>query len=159
DASWGFFFGTTGILLVLYHAFVDRDRIFRRMYAYLGMVAIALAILLRVVPVGGVVGARFAVAGFPALFLGLVLLIASVRLEVEKNFRTILLAILGGIGAVAILAAVTIGLFTRQQFLTGEGGVHLILGLLFVGAYIGQQDSDDGAYFAGLGLGAVGLVA
>jgi ABC-2 type transport system permease protein len=155
----GFFSVTTGLLLVLCHAFVDRDRIFRRMYAYLGMTAIALAILLRIWPVGGVVGARFGVAGFPALVLGLVLVIATVRLETEKQFRQILLAVLGVVGALEILAALGVGLFSHLPFLPGEGGVHLLVGLLYVGAFIGQQDSDDPAYYAGLGLGAVGLIA
>ncbi len=159
DASWGFFFATTGVMLVLFHAFVDRDPIFRRMYGYLGMTAIALALLLRVIPSGGVVGGRFALAGFPALLLGLVLLIATLRSETEQHFRKILLAVLGIVGAIEILAAVGVGLFSHLPFLAGEGGIHLIMGLLFVGTYIGQQDSEDAAYYAGLGLGAVGLIA
>lgn len=157
--AWGFVFATTGLLLVICHALVDRDRVFRRMYAYLGLTAIALAILLRVIPSGGVVGGRFAVVGFPALLVGLILIVGTVRLETEKQFRTILLTVLGVIGAVEILAAVGVGLFAHLPFLAGEGGVHLIMGALFVGAYIGQQDSEDAAYYAGLGLGAVGLIA
>jgi hypothetical protein len=155
----GFMFATTGILLVICHACVDRDRVFRRMYAYLGLLAIALAIILRVIPVQGVYGARFAVAGFPALLLGLILLVATVRLETERQWRTILLAVLGIVGAVEILAAVFVGVFAHLPFLAGEGGVHLVMGLLFVGAFIAQQDSDEIAYYAGAGLALVGLIA
>src|SRR6266478_274257 len=72
----GFFIATPGILLVLFHAFSDRDRVFRRMYAGLGLVAIAAALIIRVLPGGGAVGAWFPLVGFPALVLGLVLLIA-----------------------------------------------------------------------------------
>src|SRR4051794_26830962 len=57
EAPTGFFLITSGLMLVLVHAFIDRDRIFRRMYAYLGLAFIGMAILLRVWPVGGVVGA------------------------------------------------------------------------------------------------------
>ena len=129
------------------------------MYAYLGLLAIALAILLQVLPGGGRVGGRFPVFGFPSLLLGLVLLVATVRLETERGFRLILLSVLGAVGAIEILAAIGIGLFTHIAFLPGEGGIHLVFGLLFVGAYIGLQDRDDLAYYAGLGLGATGLVA
>ncbi len=155
----GFFSITGGIFLVLFQAFVDRDRVFRRLYSGIGLFLIAAAIALRVWPTSAGVGAYFPAVGFPALALGLVLLIATARLETEKAYRAFLIKVLGVLGAVMIVAAVGVGLFSHLPFLPGEGAVHLILGLFFVGAYIGQQDSETAAYYAGAALGAVGLVA
>jgi ABC-type transport system involved in multi-copper enzyme maturation permease subunit len=159
EAGTGFVCITSGLMLVLVHAFVDRERVFRRIYAYVGIGLIGVAILMRILPVEGVYGANFPYFGFPSLLLGLVFTIASARLETDKGMRTIFISILGGIGAIEILSAVLIGVFTRLPFLAGEGGVHMIMGLLFVGAYIALQDSDDTAYYAGLGLAAVGALA
>ncbi len=161
DMGQGFFAITSGLMLVLVHAFIDRERVFRRIYAYLGLALIGLAIILRVVPVSGVYGARFATGGFPALLLGLVLLIATIRLETDRQFRSILLLVVGLVGAVEILATIAVGVFapTRISFLAGEGAVHLIMGLFYVGTYIGLQESDDAGYYAALGLGAAGAFA
>jgi ABC-type transport system involved in multi-copper enzyme maturation permease subunit len=159
EPSTGFVSATLGLLLVLFHAFVDRDRMFRRIYAYLGLLFIAMAILLRCVPAGGQVGGHFATWGFPALLLGLVLVVAATRIETEKPFRTLLVNVLGGIGAIEILAAIGIGVFTRLPFVAGEGAIHLVVGLLYFGAFLGLNDSDDLIYYAGLALGAVGLIA
>jgi ABC-2 type transport system permease protein len=159
-AGPGFMCVTLGLCLVLFHAFVDRERVFRRFYASLGLFSIAAALLLRVWPTSAGMGAYFPYAGFPALFLGLVLLIATVRLEAEKSWRTILINILGGVGAVMVLAGVGVGLFARlPNFLPGEGAFYLIVGLLYFGAFIAQQESEDIAFYAGLALGAAGLVA
>jgi ABC-type transport system involved in multi-copper enzyme maturation permease subunit len=159
EPGTGFVAATLGLLFVLFHAFVDRDQLFRRIYAYLGLLFIALAILLRFLPSSEGLGARFNVGGFPALLLGLILVLATVRTETEKSFRTLLINVLGGIGAIEILAAIGVGLFTRIPFLAGEGAVHLLMGLLYVGAFIGQQDSEDITHYAGLALGAIGLFA
>jgi hypothetical protein len=155
----GFFSATTGLCLILFHAFVERERVFRRMYSGLGLFFIAVALLLRVWP-GEAVRGWFPVLGFPSLVVGLVLLLATARLEGEKGWRTLLVNVLGGLGAAMTLIAVLVGLFARFPFLPGEGGIYLVLGLLYVGAYIGLQEPGSPAgYYAGLGLAAVGLLA
>ena len=64
---WTSFFSiSTGLLLVFFHAFVDQDRIFRRLYAGMGLIAIAVAVLVRVWPGAGGVGAMFPMIGIPA---------------------------------------------------------------------------------------------
>jgi ABC-2 type transport system permease protein len=106
------------------------------------------------------VGGWFPVIGLPALALGLILLIATARQEPEKGWRTFLVNVLGAVGAAMILAGVGVGLSSRVSgFLPGEGVVHLILGLFFIGAFIGLQDTEKGSYYAGLALGGVGLIA
>jgi ABC-type transport system involved in multi-copper enzyme maturation permease subunit len=112
------------------------------------------------VPGSGGVGTWFPLIGIPALLLGLIMLVATARQEPEKGWRAFLLNVLGGVGAAMILAAVGVGLFSRfTNFLPGEGLVHLILGLFFVGAFISLQENEDIAYYAGLALGGVGLIA
>src|SRR5438552_2719535 len=75
---WTSFFSMSlGVCLVLFHSFVDGDRVFRRLYAGAGLFALVVALLLRVWPGGGGLGAWFPLFGFPALILGLVLLVAT----------------------------------------------------------------------------------
>jgi len=150
---------TIGILADFYHAFVDRDRVFRRMYAGIGLVLIAVAVALRFWPTSIGFGGYFPMAGVPALMLGLVLLVASVRGETERNWRVYIVNLTGVLGLLMILAAVGIGLFTRMPYLSGEGALLAVVGLLYVGTFINFQETDDSAYYTGLGLGAIGLIA
>src|SRR5262249_53921178 len=107
----------------------------------------------------------FAVGGVSALLLGLVLLVATARQEAERNWRTFLINAMGVVGAVLIVIPVLLGVFANQArvllvYLPGEGAVELLLGLFYVPASIALQESGGPAGFsAGLGLGAVGLVA
>jgi ABC-2 type transport system permease protein len=158
--GWSFFLITTGLMLVFFHAFVDQDRVFRRLYAGMGLIAIAVAVLVRVLPSAGGVGAWFPLIGLPALALGLILLIATARQEPEKGWRTFLVNVLGAVGAAMILTGVGVGLFSPvTSSLPGQGVLHLIVGLFFVAAFISLQDTEKLGYYAGLALGGVGLIA
>ena len=104
----------------------------------------------------------FYLGGVPGLFIGLIILVAVIRNETDAYFRTLMLNILGGLGAVLIAYCVIQGLRDPlpYSFLPGEGVLLLIIGLLFVSAYIGQQElNSERGYYAGLGLGAVGVLA
>jgi ABC-type transport system involved in multi-copper enzyme maturation permease subunit len=162
EATTGFMSITVGLLLVVFHAFADRERAIRRLYSSLGLFGIALAVIIRVWPAPGV-RERFPIIGLPALGLSLVLLIASARSETEKGWRTLLINILGAVGALMILTAVGVGVFTPGSFviqhLPGELGIYLVLGLLYLGAFIAMVESAEISYYAGLALGAVGLLA
>jgi ABC-2 type transport system permease protein len=156
--TWGFIFITVGVLLIIAHSFSDRELVFRRLYAILGFVGVGVAILVRIWPAESVRG-RFAIIGIPALVLALIFLIGSARRETEKSWRTVLINVIGAVGAVMILIAVAVGLFTRIPYLPGEGGMFLVIGLLYFGTFIAMVESADLSYYAGLALGAVGLIA
>ena len=48
--GWGAFFLTIGLVLILYHAFVDKDLQFRRVYMGLGLLLTAGGVLLHLLP-------------------------------------------------------------------------------------------------------------
>ncbi len=154
--GWGSFFLSIGLVLILYHAFVDKDLQFRRVYMGLGLLLGALGVLLRILPLGGGIGGLFLPYGILALTLALPILLAVLRNETSPSLRQLLLRFVGGLGAVMILAGLLIGQFS-MDFLTGEGVLFLILGLFYVGTFIGLQDvGSDVGYHAGLALGYVG---
>ncbi len=157
-AGWGAFFLSLGLVLVLYHAFVDADVQFRRVYTGLGLLLAAIGVLLRVLPLGGSVGALFVPFGIYALALALLFLFAVLRNETSPTLKAGLLRLLGTLGAVMILAGIVVGQW-RADFLAVEGVLLLILGLLYVTTYIGMQDPVTGAgYYAGILLGVAGAV-
>jgi ABC-2 type transport system permease protein len=171
--AWGFAFGSLGILLLIYHSFVETDFQFRRMYAFTAMGLVVLGILSRLLafrsgevitrPIAFTGMQLFFYFGVPALFLGLIFLITVLRNETDTKFRNFLINLVGIAGALMIGAAVAAAVyplssFRASEFFTGDGIVLMLLGLLYVCTYIGQQDNHDHAYFAGLALGAAGLV-
>src|SRR5437868_4005073 len=96
----------------------------------------------------------------PAFFLGLIVLIAVIRNETDAYFRTLLINVVGGLGALMILAAMFLGMRdTNHQYLPGEGAAFLLLGLLYAGTYIGMQEANSQkGYRATLALGAIGIL-
>ena len=156
--GWGFLLASVGLYLVVLHAFRDRDVQFRRLYAVLGMALVLVGAGTRVLPSEAGLGAWFPPVGLPALLFGLVFLIAVVRYETEAGWRGMLLGIIGVAGAIMVAVPMVVGFF-RPDYLAGEGTAVLLLGLFYVSAYIGLQDTgSDRGYYAGFALGAVGLV-
>src|SRR5437763_604099 len=47
--DWGLRFATVGICLLIYHAFVERDLQFRRLYGYVGLELVIIGVALRVI--------------------------------------------------------------------------------------------------------------
>jgi len=70
----------------------------------------------------------FLLYGLPGLTLGLVAVVAAVRNETDVPFRTLLLNIIGGVGA-ALIAFSAVQGYRDLNFLSTEGVALLILGL------------------------------
>jgi ABC-2 type transport system permease protein len=154
--GWGAFLLSIGLVLIIYHAFVDKDLQFRRAYMAAGLFLAAVGVLLHVLPAGGGVGGLFLPYGVFALSLALLLLLAVLRNEETPLLRAGLLRVVGGLGAVMIVAGFVVGQF-NTDFLAGEGILLLILGLFYVGGFIGMQDAgSDVGYYAGVALGVAG---
>src|ERR1051325_1336551 len=150
--AWGFFFGSIGVVLLLYHSFVERDFQFRRIYAFVGIALVLIGVILRLLAFKAApVLTRRASSnpeliyyfGVPGLALGLILLIAVIRNETDAYFRSVLVNITGGIGLLMIGSAIVVASYRRHveanDYLAGEGVVMLILGLFYACTYIGQE--------------------
>lgn len=176
--AWGFFFASLGAVGLMFHAFAERDFQFRRIYAFVGIALILAGVILRLLALRqGIAIARlnftwvqlFYFFGIPGLSIGLIFVLAVIRNETDLGFRNLLMMLLGVVGALMIAACVVVGLgvsfnainaITAGNFLAGEGALLMLLGLLYVGVYIGQQETNsERAYYAGLGLGAAGIAS
>jgi ABC-type transport system involved in multi-copper enzyme maturation permease subunit len=156
--DWGFRFATIGVCLILYHTFVDRDLQFRRLYGFLGLALMIGGVVLRLMAFRTGFAAWFPLYGFPALTIGLIFAVAVLRNETDLSFRNLLLNCLGIEGGLMIAFSALMGM-RDANFLPGEGTVLLLLGLAYVGAYIGQQEAgSDRAYYAALAIGGIGLL-
>jgi ABC-2 type transport system permease protein len=154
--GWGAFFLSIGLVLVLYHAFVDKDLQFRRVDMAAGLFLAAVGVVFRILPAGGSMGGMFLPYGIFALALALLFLLAVLRNEESPVIRMGLVRVVGGLGAIMILAGLLIGQF-KPDFLAGEGVLLLLLGLFYVGGFIGMQElGRDTAYYAGVALGVAG---
>jgi ABC-2 type transport system permease protein len=157
--GWGAFFLSIGLVLILYHAFVEKDQQFRLVYMGLGIILAVCGLLLRALPFGDVVGGWFVPYGIYALALALLLLTAVLRNETNAQLKMTVVRILGAIGAVLIVASLVIGQF-NADFLAVEGVLLLILGLFYVGAFIGMQEpASETGFRAGRALGIVGAIS
>jgi ABC-type transport system involved in multi-copper enzyme maturation permease subunit len=151
--TWGLVFGTTGLALILAHAFADKEVQFRRLYGFFAIVMLLLAVVLRVLPTRTGFGAWFLPYGVPLMAIGFLLTLAVLRNETDDFWRTLLLRLIGALGAVMILAGVGVGLI-QADFVPGEGIVLILLGTCFVGGFIGMQGiGSDLGYYAGVALG------
>ncbi len=158
--AWGFFLGTIGLCLLLYHVFCESDIQFRRLYAVLGLALVAFGVFTRAMALRTPENLSwFMLGGLPALFVGAVVLAAVIRSETQTNIREILLNICGGV-AVAIVAFCFYHALRRDtNFLAGEGAILMILGLIYAAIFIGMQEiTSDRGYYAGMALGLVGLL-
>ncbi len=157
-SGWGAFALSVGLILILHHAFVDKDTQYRRVYMAAGLLLGALGVALRFLPLGGTVGGLFLPYGFYSLALALLFILAVLRHEDSKDLRSLLLGVLGAVAAVMILAGLVVGQF-NPDFLAGEGVLLLMLGLFYAGAFIGMQDTaSDTGYRAAFALGSAGAV-
>ena len=168
----GFFFATIGLVLILFHVFAEHDMQFRRLYGFFGVALIAGGVVLKFVAFKAEYSTWFALGGVPALFIGLIIIVAVARNETDAYFRMLLLNLVGGLGTLLIAFAISNGIrasgtpqaalemarLATFNYLPGEGAILLTLGLLYICAYIGLQDAtSERGYYAALGLGGVGL--
>jgi ABC-2 type transport system permease protein len=147
-----------GLAAMLFHAAFDRDVQFRRAYMALGFAApFLIGVFLCLVPYPEHMGDQFK-AGFLFMSLALLFVLAVLRNETEPAGRQNLQYALGAIG----LALSVIGLAggcIKGPFMLPYGTLLSILGFCYAGSFVASRGvSDDRAYYAGIGLGAGGLL-
>ncbi len=160
SGTWGLVFATTGLALILFHAFADTEVQVRRLYGFFAIVCLLGGAVLRVLPTKAGMGAWFLPYGVPLLALGFLLALAVLRNETDAFWHALLLRLVGALGAIAVIAGVAIGLFQPDN-LPGEGIVLIVLGTFFVGGFVGMQGlGSDAGYYTGIALGffAVGVI-
>ena len=70
--GWGFFFGSIGLCLLLFHAFSEHDLQFRRLYGVAGLALILGGVILRLVAFRSAANMPwFFLGGVPGMFIGL----------------------------------------------------------------------------------------
>jgi hypothetical protein len=157
--SWATLLTAMGLAGLLFHAAFDRDVQWRRLYMTFAYAALVVGAFLCVFPTSNNTwGASFRY-GIPCLVLALVFFLAFLRNEHEPFVRNVSELTLGGAGALMVL----IGLFggtIKGEFLLPIGLVLSLLGLIYLAGFVGTRGlSDDLAYYAGLAVGGVGLLA
>lgn len=149
---------SAGMIALLFHAALDWDVQFRRIYMFFAFAVFALGVLFALAPYPSHVGDQF-LKGFVCLVLALLFMLAFLRNEDDAWMRNVALLFLGAAGVVMAI----VGLFggnIKSEFLLPYGALLALLGLVYVTAFIsGRGISDDLAYRAGLGLGILGLLA
>lgn len=160
SGTWGLVFATTGLALILFHAFADSEIQVRRLYGFFTIVCLLGGAVLRIVPTKAGMGAWFLPYGVPLLALGFLLALAVLRNETDAFWHALLLRLLGALGALGVIGGVAIGLFQPEN-LPGEGIVLIVLGTFFLGGFVGMQGlGSDTGYYTGIALGffAVGVL-
>jgi ABC-type transport system involved in multi-copper enzyme maturation permease subunit len=155
-AGWGVMFLTFGIAGLLYHAFVEKELQYRRVYAAVGTLLWVLGVGLRLLPAPAYEGASRDMGGLwlawgsPAMLVALGFLVSFARNEDDTKIRGYVVnGFIGGTGLVLSLIGGVIGYF-NEAFLVTQGMVSLILGLCYLGVFVGMQERDsDRAYYGG----------
>src|SRR5262249_18137836 len=141
--SWGVLLLVLGLAGVLYHAFNEKDLQYRRLYWVIGLALLGLGILFRLLPSEAGIGVEtFLPYGAPALLAALGFLGSAVRNETDPVSRRMTLNGIGAVGAACAFIGLLGGLIS-ETFLLGQGVVLLLLGFLYLGAYIGLQESGS----------------
>ncbi len=150
---------SAGISCMLYHAVRDSDVQVRRMYGMLGFVLLASAALISALPIGEHrAGAQFLPWGLGFLGLGLLFLMAFMRAEDDRVWRTATLRLLLVVGAGLALAGL-IGGNVSEKFLIPYGMLLALAGLAFLWSFVGIEGASSSlGYAAALGLGVVGAL-
>jgi ABC-type transport system involved in multi-copper enzyme maturation permease subunit len=157
----GFFCAALGVGGLLLHAFNEKDENYRRMYGVFGGILVAAAVIAAFAPVAEEMGRLFVPLSVPFLFLGLLFLISFARNETDVVLRSVTVRLLGVAGFVMILVALVLSNIGSdfETFLLTRGTLLLILGLLYVAAFVGMQETGgDAGYWAGFALGVLGAV-
>ncbi len=152
---------TVGCIALLFHAAYDRHVEFRRVYQFLGVLALIVGAVFCFLPytagghgrAGDLLG-----PGVALLSLGLLFLLFTLRNETDAAARNWLQLLLLAAGSVLAI----IGLFggnLSRDFLAPVGLVLALIGLVYLLAFVGSRGtSDDLAHRAGLVIGAVGAI-
>jgi ABC-2 type transport system permease protein len=155
--GWATFALTVGIAAMLFHAAFDRDMQWRRVYAYFGLLSLAVGAVLCVLPYPNAAGDQFGL-GFLCLSLSLLFEVAVLRNETEAFFRSLMQKVLLGAGAVMAVVGL-IGGNIRGEFLLPYGLLVALLGLLYLTAYVATRGTDNElAYRTGVGMALAGTL-
>jgi ABC-2 type transport system permease protein len=150
-----------GVVGLLGHAAYDRDIQVRRLYWGAGLGLLGLGAILCFVPARGEgIGALFGL-GYPCFYVALFFLLAVLHHETDPVIRRVTIQIIGGAGLLASVVAFLFGNnFGGNEFLVPYGSLLALVGLIYLTAFVGHRGiSDDLGYRAGLGIGALGLLA
>lgn len=154
--EWGFVWFTIGVVLLFYHAVMDHELQYRRLYGALGVMLFAAGVASRVFPTKDGMGAGFLPYGLPCLALSLGFLLAVLRHETDPFWRAFLSRLMGIGGGAMVVAGFVFGNIS-SNFLLGEGILLLLLGLFYLSGFIAVQEPGSRVGFsAGLVLGIVG---
>ncbi|HZT82623.1 MAG TPA: ABC transporter permease, partial [Gemmataceae bacterium] len=149
---------------LLLHAAADRELQVRRTYMVLGFAALLVGAVVSLLPIRGPVGTWFLPQGFLCMTGALLFLLAFLRNETEEQIRQITLYTLGGAGAVLALVGLVGGHLdtwynVAPKLLLPYFLLLSLLGLLYLWAFVAFQGvNTELGYWAGVGLGAVGLL-
>jgi len=156
--GWATFAGVLGIGLMLYHAALDADFEIRRAYMIFGYLWLLAGAIVSIIPADGQVGARFLPYGFLCLVIGLLFLTSFLRSETDAYLLDLATYVLGGVGLALGVGGFLFGSIF-PGFLFPTGVVVILLGLPFWWAFVSLRGtSSDQGYYAGLGMGAAGLL-
>jgi hypothetical protein len=155
--GWASLMVAVGLCGLLLHAAFDRDVQFRRVYMVFGLGLLGVGGLLCLLALREGQQGLFRY-GVPCLLLCPLFLLAFLRNEDFPAVRNLAEYALGGAGAVMAI----VGLFganLRGDFLLPYGLILALLGLFFVGSFVGARGiSDDRAHRVAVALSLVGLI-
>jgi ABC-2 type transport system permease protein len=156
--AWGTIIGLCGLGLMLFHAVQDGDVDMRRAYMIFAYLWLIVGVIVSLIPQEGAVGTRFLPYGLTCFAIGLLFLSAFLRNESEALQREAATYVLGGIGvALGVGGFLFGGIFA--DFLFPKGVVLVLLALPFWWAFVSLRGtSSDQGYYAGLGMGTLGLL-
>jgi ABC-type transport system involved in multi-copper enzyme maturation permease subunit len=156
--GWSIVLFMTGACGLLYHAAVDTDLQYRRIYGGFGFTWLTAGLVFSLLPVNETPGVLFLPYGFACFLLGLLFLLAFARQETDILWREATVRAVGGLGALLVVIGFT-GSILASDFLLAKGLVQVLLGLCFLGAFVALEGVDGSrGWWTGVGLGAVGLL-
>jgi ABC-2 type transport system permease protein len=155
--AFGTIFVTLGLVCLLFHAARETDSQIRRIYWIVGLLWLAVGILVSALPFRGApAGALFLPYGFTSMALALLFLLPTVRNETEESYRQRTMLLIGMVGAI-LAATGFIGGNVSESFLLPYGLLLLLLGLMYLWAFVGLAGSDgDVGYRVGQAVGFAG---
>jgi ABC-2 type transport system permease protein len=161
--GWARILAVLGIGGIMYHALVDAETQVRRLYQFLGYALIILGIFMSWIPFDDVHGAKLLPWGVFGYIFGLVMLLAFLRHETEKQLRDYAVHSIGIVGAALALVGFAFSTFgptgRTEAFLFSHGLMFALLGLIFGTTFVRLRPaSDQLAYWGGIGMGITGAV-
>ena len=155
-SGWGILFLAGGVLMMLFHAVIDKDEQVRRAYGSIGGAGLFLVgAILPWIPYGD--GTLFGL-GYPCLCLSLGFQLIFLRQETDTQLRNFAIKAVGGAGVLLALIGM-VGGSISVDFLVPRGLLLTLLALPYLCAFINVQGEDSELGFrAGWGIMGFGLL-